>query len=104
LSKRSIEYDTGMTLLPGKYTIKLLARDDETGRIGTFQTSFTIPNLNEESNRVAISSVVLRAVSASCKAGALRIEKIAASRSATAARMCTMSVGSSFGAVTFVYQ
>ena len=59
LTTRPIEYDTGFTLLPGKYTIKFLARDDETGRIGTFQTSFTIPNLNKELKRVATSSVVL---------------------------------------------
>jgi VWFA-related protein len=59
LAKRPIEYDAGFTLLPGKYTIKFLARDDETGRIGTFQTTFVIPNLNKEEKRVPISSVVL---------------------------------------------
>jgi VWFA-related protein len=59
LSHRAIEYDTGFTLLPGKYTIKFLARDDETGRIGTYQTTFVIPNLNNEVKRVPISSVVL---------------------------------------------
>src|SRR6266480_568058 len=59
LSKRPIEYDTGFTLLPGKYTIKFLARDAETGRIGTFQTTFVIPNLNKEEKRIPISSVVL---------------------------------------------
>jgi VWFA-related protein len=59
LAKRPIEYDTGFTLLPGKYSIKFLARDDKTGRIGTFQTSFVIPNLNKENRRIAISSVVL---------------------------------------------
>ena len=57
--KRPIEYDTGFTLLPGKYSMKFLARDDETGRIGTFQASFVIPNLNKEVKRVPISSVVL---------------------------------------------
>ena len=59
LAHRPIEYDTGFTLLPGKYMIKFLARDDETGRIGTYQTTFVIPNLNKEDKRVAISSVVL---------------------------------------------
>jgi hypothetical protein len=59
LSKRPIEYDTGFTLLPGKYVLKLLARDAETGRIGTYQTDFVIPNLNKEDKRIAISSVVL---------------------------------------------
>jgi VWFA-related protein len=59
LAHRPIEYDTGFTLLPGKYMIKFLARDDETGRIGTYQTTFVIPNLNKEVKRVPISSVVL---------------------------------------------
>lgn len=59
LAKRPIEYDTGFTLLPGNYVIKFLARDNETGRIGTFQTEFTIPNLNKEVKRIPISSVVL---------------------------------------------
>jgi len=59
LAHRPIEYDTGFTLLPGKYQIKFLARDDETGRIGTYQTTFVIPNLNKETARVPISSVVL---------------------------------------------
>ena len=59
LAKRPIEYDTGFTLLPGKYSIKFLARDDETGRIGTYQTTFVIPNLNKEEKRVPLSAVVL---------------------------------------------
>jgi VWFA-related protein len=59
LAHRPIEYDSGFTLLPGKYMIKFLARDDETGRIGTYQTNFVIPNLNKETQRVPISSVVL---------------------------------------------
>jgi hypothetical protein len=59
LAKRPIEYDTGFTLLPGKYMIKFLARDDETGRIGTYQTTFVIPNLNKEQKRIPLSAVVL---------------------------------------------
>jgi hypothetical protein len=59
LAKRPIEYDAGFTLLPGKYTIKFLARDAETGRIGTYQGVFAIPNLNKEDKRIPISSVVL---------------------------------------------
>ena len=39
--------------------IKFLARDDETGRIGTYQTTFVIPNLNKEGSAFPISSVVL---------------------------------------------
>ena len=59
LAHHPVVYDTGFSLLPGKYAIKLLARDDETGRIGTYQTSFEIPNLNDPHDHVPISSVVL---------------------------------------------
>ncbi len=59
LAKHPVLYDTGFTLLPGTYTIKVLARDNETGRIGTFQLKFTIPNLNKEDKRIPISSVVI---------------------------------------------
>src|SRR3989449_320330 len=59
LAKKPIEYDTGYTLLPGGYTIKVLARDAETGRIGTYLTKFVVPNLNKEEKRIPISSVVL---------------------------------------------
>jgi VWFA-related protein len=59
LAHRPIEYDTGFTLLPGRYMIKFLARDNETGRIGTYQAVFVIPNLNREEKRIPISSVVL---------------------------------------------
>lgn len=59
LAKHPVQYETGFTLLPGKYVIKVLARDAETGRIGTYQANFTVPNLNRETARVPISSVVL---------------------------------------------
>jgi VWFA-related protein len=59
LAHRPVEYDSGFTLFPGKYSIKFLARDDETGRMGTFQTQFTIPDLNKVKQRLALSSVVL---------------------------------------------
>jgi VWFA-related protein len=59
LASRPIQYETGFTLLPGNYVIKFLARDSETGRIGTFQAAFNVPNLNREERRLPISSVVL---------------------------------------------
>ncbi len=59
LAKRPIQYATGFTLLPGSYKVKFLARDAETGRIGTYETKFVVPNLNKEEKRVPISSVVL---------------------------------------------
>ncbi len=54
-----VEYDMAFKLLPGPYSIKFLARNNETGRIGTYETAFTVPNLNKEEQGIPISSVVL---------------------------------------------
>ncbi len=59
LAKRTLQYDTGFTLPPGAYTLKFLARDNETGKIGTFETKFTIPDLTTDQKSLPISSVVL---------------------------------------------
>jgi len=44
---------------PGKYVIKVLARNADTGKIGTYQTAFVVPDLDQEETRLPISSVVL---------------------------------------------
>jgi VWFA-related protein len=58
-NSRPLNYDTAFTLLPGRYKIKMLARDLVTGRIGTFEMPFVVPNLNKELERIPSSSVVL---------------------------------------------
>jgi VWFA-related protein len=59
LATQPIHFETGFTLLPGKYVIKFLVRDAEAGRIGTYQTNFVVPNLNNEKQKLPISTVVL---------------------------------------------
>jgi hypothetical protein len=59
LARQPIQYDAAFTILPATYTLKLLARDDETGRIGTYITKFVVPNLDKEQQRIRISSVIL---------------------------------------------
>ncbi|MBZ5619213.1 MAG: VWA domain-containing protein [Acidobacteriia bacterium] len=59
LSKRNLEYDTGFTLQPGTYTLKFLARENATGKMGTFETKFVIPDLTTDQKYLPISSVVL---------------------------------------------
>jgi hypothetical protein len=59
LSKHNLEYDTGFTLQPGSYTLKFLARENETGKMGTFETKFVVPDLTTEAAYLPISSVVL---------------------------------------------
>ena len=59
LSKTTLEYDTGFTLPPGSYTAKFLARENETGKMGTYEAKFVVPDLTLEQKYLPISSVVL---------------------------------------------
>lgn len=59
VARRPIQYETGFSLLPGNYVIKVLARDATTGRIGTYQKPFVVPNLEREHTRLPISTVVM---------------------------------------------
>lgn len=59
LAKTTLAYDTGFSLAPGTYTIKFLARENETGKMGTFATRFVVPDLTSEQKYLPISSVVL---------------------------------------------
>jgi VWFA-related protein len=59
LAKKSLAYDTGFELPPGTYTVKFLARENETGKMGTFETKLTVPDLTAEKAWLPISSVVL---------------------------------------------
>jgi VWFA-related protein len=59
LARRTLAYDTGFILLPGTYSLKFLTRENATGKMGTFETKFTIPDLTTQVKYVPISSVVL---------------------------------------------
>lgn len=59
LARRNLAYDTGFTLQPGTYTLKFLARENETGKMGTFETQFVVPDLTSDQKYLPISSVVL---------------------------------------------
>jgi uncharacterized protein (DUF2141 family) len=58
ISQKQVQYDTGFTLAPGKYTLKFVARENGDGKVGTFQTSFVVPDLDHES-KLRLSSLVL---------------------------------------------
>lgn len=57
LAKSSFHYDCGFVLAPGKYRIKMVVRENGTGKIGTFDTRFEVPDLSTE-GAMRMSSVV----------------------------------------------
>ena len=55
--QRSVQYDTGVTLAPGKYQLRFVARENGEGKVGTFETPFTVPDLSSD-NALRVSSVI----------------------------------------------
>ena len=58
VTRKQIQYDTGFTLAPGKYSLKFVARENGEGKTGTFEAPFTIPDLGS-GNALRLSSVIL---------------------------------------------
>jgi VWFA-related protein len=55
--KKNVQYDTGLVLPRGRYHLKFVVRENETGRMGSFETDLDIPDL--KSQPLKMSSIVL---------------------------------------------
>jgi len=52
-----VQYNTGVSLSPGKYHLKFVVRENETGRMGSFETDLNVPDFR--SQPLKMSSIVL---------------------------------------------
>ena len=57
VQKKNVQYDTGMSLLSGKYHLKFVVRENQTGRMGSFESDIEVPELKGQPMKM--SSVVL---------------------------------------------
>ena len=57
VQQRALVYQGGMLLAPGTYKLKFLARDNQSGRIGTFEEPLTLAP--EQVNQLQLSTVML---------------------------------------------
>jgi VWFA-related protein len=57
INQSSLVYQGGVVLSPGKYHLKFLARENESGRMGTFEQDLLVPQL--PADRIMLSSVLL---------------------------------------------
>jgi VWFA-related protein len=55
--QKNIEYTTSFNLPPGKYTLKFVVRENQTGRMGSFEADITLPEMKKAP--LKISSIVL---------------------------------------------
>jgi VWFA-related protein len=60
LNNGTIAYDTGFAVPPGSYKLKFLMRENETGKMGTFEQNVNIPDLAlDEPAKIKTSTLVL---------------------------------------------
>jgi VWFA-related protein len=67
VQKKNVQYDTGMSLLSGKYHLKFVVRENQTGRLGSFETDIDVPDLKTQP--LKMSSVVLASQTQTIKKG-----------------------------------
>ena len=55
--KKNVQYDTSLSLPSGKFHLKFVVRENQTGRMGSFETDLEVPDL--KSQPLKMSSIVL---------------------------------------------
>jgi VWFA-related protein len=57
IRRKNVQYNTGFLLAPGAYHLKFVVRENQSGRMGSFETDVRIPDLRK--SPLKMSSVVL---------------------------------------------
>jgi len=57
VQRRNIQYSTGFTLAPGRYHLKFVVRENQTGNMGSFETDLQVPDLKK--SVLKLSSIVM---------------------------------------------
>jgi VWFA-related protein len=57
VQRKNIQYSTGFTLAPGKYHLKFVVRENQTGAMGSFETDLQVPDMKK--TPLKLSSIVL---------------------------------------------
>src|SRR5215468_3052332 len=66
VKRKNVQYDAGFLLPPGRFRLRFIVRENETGQIGSFEADVLIPNLLAAP--VKVSSVIASAQKAAAKA------------------------------------
>jgi VWFA-related protein len=57
VQRKNIQYSTGFKLAPGRYHLKFVVRENQTGNMGSFETDIQVPDMKK--TPLKLSSVVL---------------------------------------------
>ena len=58
VQKKNVQYSTGFTLAPGKYHVKFVVRENQSGNMGTFETDIQVPDMKKMPG-LKLSSIVM---------------------------------------------
>src|ERR1039457_3208220 len=64
VQKKNVQYSTGFTLAPGKYHVKFVVRENQSGNMGTFETDIQVPDMKKTAG-LKLSSIVMSSQSRS---------------------------------------
>jgi VWFA-related protein len=61
LKRKTIQYETGLEMPPGRYHLKVVVRENQNGTIGSYETDLVVPDLKTDakSDAVKLSSIVV---------------------------------------------
>ena len=60
VQKKNVQYSTGFTLAPGRYHVKFVVRENQTGNMGSFEADIQVPDMGKmPANQMKLSSVVM---------------------------------------------
>jgi len=68
VKKKNVQYNTSLSLPPGKFHLKFVVRENQSGRMGSFETDLNVPDL--KSQPLKMSSIVLASQLQPAKKGA----------------------------------
>ena len=57
VERKNIQYSTGFTLAPGRYHLKFVVRENQTGAMGSFETDLQVPDMKK--TPLKLSSIVM---------------------------------------------
>ena len=57
VQKKNVQYSTGFTLAPGKYHLKFVVRENQSGNMGSFETDIQVPDMKK--TPLKLSSIVM---------------------------------------------
>jgi hypothetical protein len=57
LKRKTVQYETGFEMPPGKYRVKIVVRENQDGAFGSYEADIVVPDLKQDA--VKLSSVVV---------------------------------------------